>query len=336
MPAVVTKVALGSVGLRVSAQGLGCMGMSHGYGEPNDAESLRVLARALELGVSFWDTADFYGNGRNELLLSRVLGERRHEVELATKFGLLTPADPSGRSVRGDAAYVVSACDASLRRLGVDCIDLYYMHRVDVSVAIEETVGAMAELVKAGKVRFLGLSEVTASELRRAHAVHPISAVQSEWSLWSRDVEDSVVPTCRELGVGFVPYSPLGRGFLTGALPALSELSEKDIRRQQPRLQADVIEHNRRIVDAVTEVAASLGVPVSQVALAWSHARAARFGLAVVPIPGTKRLKYLESNVAALTLALPAEVEARLENLASLARGARHPQLALTSAGGRA
>jgi aryl-alcohol dehydrogenase-like predicted oxidoreductase len=336
MAVVVPEVALGSVGLRVSAQGLGCMGMSHAYGEPNDGESLRVLARALELGVSFWDTADFYGNGENERLLSRILRERRHEVALATKFGLLTQPDASKRAVRGDAAYVASACDASLRRLGVDFIDLYYMHRVDVSVPLEETVGAMAELVRAGKVRFLGLSEVTESELRRAHAVHPISAVQSEWSLWSRDVEESVVPACRELGVGFVPYSPLGRGFLTGSFRALSELGEKDFRRQQPRLQADVIEHNRRIVDAVGQVAASLALPPSQVALAWCQARAQRWGMSVVPIPGTKRLEYLESNVAALSVVLPADAEAKLDGLASLAQGARHPNLALTSAGGRA
>jgi aryl-alcohol dehydrogenase-like predicted oxidoreductase len=201
----VPQVALGTAGLRVSAQGLGCMGMSHGYGTPDDAESLRVLDRALELGVSFWDTADFYGNGINEQLLSGMLRERRAQITLATQFGLITKPEPGARAVRGDAAYVKSACDASLARLGIEIIDLYYMHRVDLTVPIEETVGAMAELVQAGKVRYLGLSEATASELRRAHAVHPISAVQSEWSLWSRDVEQSVVPACRELGVGFVP-----------------------------------------------------------------------------------------------------------------------------------
>ncbi|MEP7048827.1 MAG: aldo/keto reductase [Pseudomonadota bacterium] len=330
------QVALGAAGLRVSAQGLGCMGMSHGYGTPDDDESRRVLARALELGVSFWDTADFYGNGVNEQLLCGVLRERRAELTLATKFGLISNPEPGARAVRGDAAYVTSACDASLRRLGIDVIDLYYMHRVDLSVPIEETVGAMAALVKAGKVRYLGLSEVTASELRRAHAVHPISAVQSEWSLWSRDVEQSVVPACRELGVGFVPYSPLGRGFLTGKLPSPSALPESDVRRQQPRLQPEVLEHNRALLETVTAIAASLAVPASQVALSWVHGRAERWGVSVVPIPGTKRVTYLESNVAALSLHLPPEAEAQLESIAAKVLGLRHPQFALTSAGGRA
>jgi aryl-alcohol dehydrogenase-like predicted oxidoreductase len=328
------RVALGTAGLRVSAQGLGCMGMSHGYGAPDDTESHRVLARALELGVSFWDTADFYGNGVNERLLSGLLRERRAEITLATKFGLITKPEPGARAVRGDAAYVKSACDASLGRLGIDVID-YYMHRIDLTVPIEETVGAMAELVEAGKVRYLGLSEVTASELRRAHAVHPISAVQSEWSLWSRDVEQSVVPACRELGVGFVPYSPLGRGFLTGELPPPSQLPESDVRRQQPRLQPDVLEHNRALVQTITEVAASLSVPASQVALSWVHRRAERWGISVVPIPGTKRVKYLESNVAALSVRLPQEAETQLESIAGSVLGLRHPQFALTSAGGR-
>jgi aryl-alcohol dehydrogenase-like predicted oxidoreductase len=330
------KVALGPAGLWVSAQGLGCMGMSHGYGTPDDTESRRVLARALELGVSFWDTADFYGNGVNEQLLSGILRERRGEITLATKFGLITKPEPGARAVRGDAAYVASACDASLRRLGIDTIDLYYMHRIDLTVPIEETVGAMAALVKAGKVRYLGLSEVTASELRRAHAVHPISAVQSEWSLWSRDVEETVVPACRELGVGFVPYSPLGRGFLTGELPPPSELLESDVRRQQPRLQPDVVEHNAALVQTIASVAAQLSVPASQVALSWVHGRAERWGISVVPIPGTKRVHYLESNVAALHLHLPKEAESQLEALARQVLGLRHPQFALTSAGGRA
>jgi aryl-alcohol dehydrogenase-like predicted oxidoreductase len=333
---VVPQVALGAAGLRVSAQGLGCMGMSHGYGTPDDAESRRVLSRALELGVSFWDTADFYGNGVNEQLLSEQLRDRRAEITLATKFGLIAKPEPGTRAVRGDAAYVKSACDASLGRLGIDVIDLYYMHRVDLTVPIEETVGAMAELVNAGKVRYLGLSEVTASELRRAQAVHPISAVQSEWSLWSRDVEQSVVPACRELGVGFVPYSPLGRGFLTGALPAPSELPETDVRRQQPRLQADVLEHNRAVVETVAEVAASLSITPSQVALSWLHGCAERWDISVVPIPGTKRVQYLESNVAALGVHLPEAAQRRLDSIAERVLGLRHPQFALTSAGGRA
>ncbi len=332
----IERVMLGGQGLRVSAQGLGCMGMSHAYGTPDDAESLRVLERALELGVGFWDTADFYGQGQNERLLARVLEDRRSEVTLATKFGIVaTQGDTLARSVRGDAAYVKQACEASLQRLGIDTIDLYYQHRVDVSVPIEETVGAMAELVKAGKVKYLGLSEVTASELRRAHAVHPISAVQSEWSLWSRDVEEQVVPACRELGVGFVPYSPLGRGFLTGQLPPLAELEPNDFRKVQPRLQADVIEENRALVREVESVARALGVTAAQIALAWIHGQAKRWGVAVVPIPGTKRTRYLEQNVAALDVELPADVVARLDALAPRARGARHAQLALTSAGGR-
>jgi aryl-alcohol dehydrogenase-like predicted oxidoreductase len=313
------------------------MGMSHAYGTPDDAESLQVLERALELGVTFWDTADFYGQGKNEQLLARALKTRRSEVTLATKFGIVaTQGDTLARSVRGDAAYVKLACEASLIRLGIETIDLYYLHRVDVTVPIEETVGAMAELVKAGKVRHLGLSEVTASELRRAHAVHPISAVQSEWSLWSRDVEQQVVPTCRELGVGFVPYAPLGRGFLTGQLPPLAQLEPGDFRLAQPRLQTDVIESNRALVREVEGAAQRLGVSAAQLALAWIHAQAKRHHLAVVPIPGTKRQSYLEQNVAALGVEVPEEVLERLDTLAVRALGVRHPQIALTSAGGRA
>ncbi|HVW30865.1 MAG TPA: aldo/keto reductase [Polyangiaceae bacterium] len=330
------KVALGDSGLHVSVQGLGCMGMSHAYGASSDAESVAVLLRALSLGVSFWDTADFYGQGANEELLGRVLRERRAEITLATKFGLVANrGDNTARSVRGDPEYVHAACDRSLARLGVDVIDLYYMHRVDVTVPIEETVGAMADLVRAGKVRHLGLSEVTATELRRAQNIHPIAAVQSEWSLWSRDVEESVVPACRELGVGFVSYSPLGRGFLTGQLPSLERLEPGDFRRAQPRLQPDVIEQNRAIVREVENVATARGVSAAQIALAWVHGRSAVWGISVVPIPGTRRVRYLEQNVAAASLELsPAEL-ARLDALAARARGARHPQIELTSAGGR-
>lgn len=333
----VAEVALGGQGLRVSRQGLGCMGMSHAYGTPDDVESMKVLERALELGVGFWDTADFYGQGKNEQLLATVLRARRSEIAIATKFGIVaTHGDTLARSVRGDAAYVKSACEASLRRLGVETIDLYYQHRVDVTVPIEETVGAMSDLVRAGKVRYLGLSEPTASELRRAHAVHPISAVQSEWSLWSRDVEEQVVPTCRELGVGFVPYCPLGRGFLTGQLPPLGQLEPDDFRKAQPRLQAGVVESNRALVGEIESVARSLGVSAAQLALAWIHDQARRWELAVVPIPGTKRLRYLEQNVAALELVLPEEVVTRLDTLAARVHGVRHPQIELTSAGSRA
>jgi aryl-alcohol dehydrogenase-like predicted oxidoreductase len=332
----IAKVALGTDGLEVSAQGLGCMGMSHAYGPADDGESITVLRRALELGVSFWDTADFYGQGKNEELLARLLRERRDEITLATKFGLVAnPGETTARAVRGDAKYVASACDASLRRLGIEVIDLYYMHRVDVSVQLEETVGAMADLVRAGKVRHLGLSEVTANELRRATAIHPITAVQSEWSLWSRDVESTVVPTCRELGVGFVPYSPLGRGFLTGQLPPPDELEANDFRRAQPRLQPAVFEHNRAIVREVEAVAAARGVTAAEIALAWVHGRSGVWGVGVVPIPGTRRVRYLEQNVAALSIELTKSELTRLDALAERVSGVRHAQMALTSAGGR-
>ncbi|MGH8823970.1 MAG: aldo/keto reductase [Jiangellaceae bacterium] len=328
--------ALGSTGLQVSTQGLGCMGMSHAYGPSDETESLAVLDRALELGVTFWDTSDSYGVGANEKLLARALTGRRDQVTVATKFGIVSEAGVyTAQRVRGDAAYVRQACDASLRRLDIDVIDLYYQHRVDVSVPIEETVGAMAELVVAGKVRHLGLSEVTASELRRAHATHPLAAVQSEWSLWSRDVEDAVVPTCRELGVGFVPYSPLGRGFLTGTLDSLDRLADDDFRRSQPRLQDATIAVNRELVREIRAVAADVAATPAQVALAWVHHRSEIWGMAVVPIPGTKRVEWLEQNVAAVDVVLSPEALERLDTLAPRAIGDRHAQMGLTSAGGR-
>ncbi len=339
MTARIPTVPLGGTGLVVSAQGLGCMGMSHAYGPTDAAAAHAVLERALERGVSLWDTADFYGKGDNERLLAPFLRSRREHIVIATKFGLALPdmpAAPAERKVRGDPAYVRAACDASLVRLDVDVIDLWYQHRIDVSVPIEETVGAMAELVRAGKLRHLGLSEVTASELRRAHAVHPIAAVQSEWSLWSRDVETSVVPACRELGVGFVPYSPLGRGFLTGRLPPPDALAADDFRRVQPRLQAEVIAHNRTLVAELEALAAALAVPASRLALAWLHAQAARWRIAVVPIPGTRRVDYLEDNLRALDLVLDEATLARLDALAARVQGARHPNMDLTSAGPRA
>ena len=327
---------LGSTGLRVSAQGLGCMGMSHSYGPSDETESLAVLDRALELGVSFWDTADSYGAGANEELLARALSGRRDRVTVATKFGIVSaPGASTAQRVRGDAAYVNEACEASLRRLGTDVIDLYYLHRVDVAVPIEETVGAMAALVAAGKVHHLGLSEVTASELRRAHSTHPIAAVQSEWSLWSRDVEDAVVPACSELRVGFVPYSPLGRGFLTGTLDSLDGLASDDFRRSQPRLQESTIGVNRQLVGEVRAVAADAGVSPAQVALAWVHQRSEVWRLPVVPIPGTRRVRWLEQNVAAVDIVLPPEAVERLDRLAARAVGDRHVHMGLTSAGGR-
>jgi aryl-alcohol dehydrogenase-like predicted oxidoreductase len=313
------------------------MGMSHGYGPGDETESLAVLRRALVLGVTFWDTADYYAAGANETLLAGILAEQRDQVVVATKFGLVAPNTAGAPPiVRGDRRYVHDACDASLRRLGVDTIDLYYQHRVDVSVPIEDTVGAMAELVTAGKVRHLGLSEVTASELRRAVGVHPIAAVQSEWSLWSRDVEESVVPACGELGVGFVPYSPLGRGFLTGTLGAVDDLPADDIRRTQPRLAASAIEANRALVEQIQVVAAELGCTPAQTALAWVHQRQQVWGIPVVPIPGTKRIRWLEQNVRAASIQLPPEALERLDALAERAVGDRHPQIGMTSAGGRA
>jgi aryl-alcohol dehydrogenase-like predicted oxidoreductase len=312
------------------------MGMSHAYGPSDETESLAVLDRALELGVTFWDTSDSYGTGANEELLARALAGRRDQVTLATKFGIVSaPGVHTVQRVRGDAAYVRQACEASLRRLGTDVIDLYYQHRVDVTVPIEETVGAMAELVAAGKVRHLGLSEVTASELRRAHAIHPIAAVQSEWSLWSRDVEEAVVPTCGELGVGFVSYSPLGRGFLTGTLDTLDGLAGDDFRRSQPRLQESTIAVNRGLVGEVRAVAAEAGIPAAQVALAWVHHRGEIWNLPVVPIPGTRRVRWLEQNAAAVGVVLPPEAIERLDGLAARVVGDRHVQMGLTSAGGR-
>lgn len=289
-------------GLTVSAQGLGCMGMSHGYGESDDAQSIATINRALDLGVTLLDTSDFYGAGHNEELIGRAVAGRRDEVVLATKFGFANRlGEPT--AIRGDAAHVRAACDASLRRLGVDHIDLYYQHRVDRQVPIEETVGAMAELVAAGKVRHLGLSEAGAATVRRAHAVHPIAALQSEWSLWTRDLEKEIAPVCRELGIGLVPFSPLGRGFLTGRYTSVEGLPESDLRRSQPRFADGNLEQNLAIVEKLDEIAAEKGVSAGQLALAWVQHR----GDDVVPIPGTRRQKYLEENLGALALELTAD-----------------------------
>ncbi|WP_407287515.1 aldo/keto reductase [Streptomyces sp. BP-8] len=313
--------------LVVSAQGLGCMGMSHGYGESDDEQSIATINRALDLGVSLLDTSDFYGAGHNEELIGRAIAGRRDEAVLATKFGFANRlGEPT--AIRGDAAFVRQACDASLRRLGVDHIDLYYQHRVDPRTPIEETVGAMAELVAAGKVRHLGLSEAGVETLRRAHAVHPIAALQSEWSLWTRDLEQEIAPVCRELGIGLVPFSPLGRGFLTGQYTSVQGLAESDVRRTQPRFADGNLEQNLAIVGKLNELAAEKGISAGQLALAWVQYR----GDDVVPIPGTRRQKYLEENLGALAVELsPAEIAA-IDAAAPAARiaGTRYDEVSMT------
>ncbi|HKZ10076.1 MAG TPA: aldo/keto reductase [Rhodanobacteraceae bacterium] len=292
---------LGPKGPRVSAIGLGCMGMSEFYGAHDDAESIRVIHHALDAGLNFLDTADIYGPHTNEVLVGKAIRERRDEVFLATKFGIMRdPEESTKRSVNGRPDYVRTACDASLKRLGVDHIDLYYQHRVDPETPIEDTVGAMAELVRAGKVRFVGLSEPSAQTIGRAHAVHPIAAVQSEYSLWTRDPEDGVLQTCEKLGIGFVPYSPLGRGFLTGAIKSQDDFEPDDYRRNSPRFQGQNFAKNLALVEKVSELAETRGCTPSQLALAWVLAQ----GPHVVPIPGTKRIKYLDENISALDVEL--------------------------------
>ena len=309
--------------LTVSAQGLGCMGMSEFYGHTDWYESVATIRRALDLGVTFLDTADIYGAGHNEVLVGRAIAGRRDEVQLATKFGIDRSAGDGARVRRGEAAYVKRACDASLLRLGVDVIDLYYLHRPPETAEIEETVGAMGELVTEGKVRYLGLSEADGDLLRRAYTVHPIAAVQSEYSLWSREPETVVVDAMRDLGVGLVPYSPLGRGFLTATLD-VTALGEKDFRAHNPRFAGDAGAANQAIADAVRSVAEAKGVAPAQVAIAWVYAQADRLGVPVVPIPGTKRVKWLEQNVAALDVTLTADELAILDPLADQVAGARY------------
>ncbi|MGH9186060.1 MAG: aldo/keto reductase [Acidimicrobiales bacterium] len=299
--------------LEVPAQGLGCMGMSQSYGPADETEALATIDRAIDLGVTFLDTADVYGAGANEELVGRAIRTRRDAAQVATKFGILrNPVDGAITGFDGRPDYVRSACDASLGRLGVDVIDLYYLHRVDKYVPIEETVGAMAELVTAGKVRDLGLSEAAPATIRKAHAVHPIAAVQSEWSLWSREIEDEVVPTCRELGIGIVPFSPLGRGFLTGQITSPDDFEADDFRRDLPRFQGENFTRNLAVVDEVKRLAAAKGCTPGQLALAWLHAQ----GDDVVPIPGTKRRAYLEENVGAIAVELSAGDVAGIEAIA--------------------
>lgn len=309
------QIDLGTQGLRVPAIGLGCMGMSDFYGASSEEQNLSVLARAAELGCTFWDTSDMYGPFTNEQLLAKALVGRRDKITLATKFGVARGADGSWQGIKGNAEYVKACCDASLQRLGIDTIDLYYQHRVDPKTPIEETVGAMAELVKAGKVRYLGLSEADPETLARAHAVHPISALQTEYSLWTREVEAEILPTTQRLGIGFVAYSPLGRGFLTGAIQSRADLTADDWRLQNPRFTDEAVAANRKLAEQVAELAKELGATSAQVALAWVLSRSP----SLATIPGTRKISRLEENWAAQDLVLRPEHLARLDSL--LAQG---------------
>ena len=327
--ALMQQRELGRSGLRVSALGLGCMGMSEFYGASDDAASIATIHRAIDLGVTFLDTADMYGVGRNEELVGRAIAGHRDGVVLATKFGNVRGSDGALLRIDGSPAYVRSACDASLRRLGIDAIDLYYQHRVDPKVPIEETVGAMSDLVTSGKVRYLGLSEASPETVRRAYDVHPIAALQTEYSLWTRDVETDILPTVRDLGIGFVAYSPLGRGFLTGAFASPDDVAPDDWRRNNPRFQGANFEKNLALVEAVKELARNLSATPSQIALAWLLSR----GPDIVPIPGTKRIRYLEENVRATETVLQRADLERLEAVFAhgATSGTRYPEAGMAS-----
>ncbi|WP_405893530.1 aldo/keto reductase [Streptomyces sp. NBC_00104] len=330
----IARTRLGTDGPEVGRQGLGCMGMSFAYGPSDAQESRATLERALELGVTLYDTAHAYGAGENEKFLSPFFKAHRDEVVIATKFGLaIDPDDPTKRIIRNDAAYIRESVEGSLRRLDVDVIDLYYMHRRDVSVPIEETVGVMAELVREGKVKQLGLSEVTAAELRTAHAVHPIAALQSEWSLFSRDIEPNVVPTARDLDVTLVAYSPLGRGFLTGSFAKAEDLTADDFRRQQPRFTGDNAAANAVLLAPVRKVAEAHDATPGQIALAWVQQRSAVHDLPVVPIPGTRRPSRVEENAEATRISLTEDDLALLEPIAAQVAGDRYADMGFTSAG---
>jgi aryl-alcohol dehydrogenase-like predicted oxidoreductase len=325
------KRKLGRNGLEVSALGLGCMGMSEFYGAGDEAESISVIQQAVDLGITFFDTADMYGSGRNEELVGRALRDRRDAVIIATKFGNVRGENGEFKGISGRPEYVRSACEASLRRLGIDVIDLYYQHRVDPDTPIEDTVGAMADLVREGKVRFLGLSEASPTTIRRAHVVHPIAALQTEYSLWSRDPEEEILPTVRELGIGFVPYSPLGRGFLTGRFKSTDDLSPDDWRRNNPRFQGENFRKNLQLVAEVEKIAREKGCTSSQFALAWVLAQ----GEDLVPIPGTKQSRFLQENVGASKVRITDEDLVRVNAVFPLhaASGTRYPEAGMRAVG---
>ena len=318
----IEQIKLGSQGLMVSRLGLGCMGMSEFYGEADEAENMRVFQASLDAGLNFFDTADMYGVGKNEELVGRALGRVRDQVVIATKFALMRGENGERLGINGRPEYVKASIEASLKRLKMDYVDLYYQHRVDPNVPIEDTVGAMAELVQAGQVRYLGLSEATPEQIRRAHKVHPISALQSEYSLWNREPEEEVLPTVRELGIGFVPYSPLGRGFLTGQIKSPDDFGEGDFRAHNPRFQGENFQKNLKLVEAVEALAQEKGVSTAQLALAWVLAQ----GQDLAPIPGTKRVKYLQDNLGALDVQLNDAELKRLGDIApvGVAAGARY------------
>jgi aryl-alcohol dehydrogenase-like predicted oxidoreductase len=318
------KKKLGSQGLEVSHLGLGCMGMSEFYGSNNDEESIKTIHHAVDLGITFFDTSDMYGPFKNEELLGKAFKGIRDKVVIASKFGILRTGDPNVRAINGRPEYVKSSCDASLKRLGVDYIDLYYQHRIDANTPIEDTVGAMADLVKEGKVRFIGLSEAGPNTIKRAHKIHPLTALQSEYSLWSRDPEDEILTLVKELGIGFVAYSPLGRGFLTGRFKTVDDLEQNDYRRVSPRFQGDNFKKNLKLLDTINEIAKTKGVTPGQLALAWVLAQ----NNFIVPIPGTTKAKHLDENIAALEIKITEEELSKIDKLlpAGSASGTRYPE----------